>query len=335
MAIQLRNYRERDLELIVVLLNAAEAVDRAETGTSVVELREELTLPGLRPEENVFVAEDEEGRLVAYARLMLKDEAEESGFRTWLNVHPMFRGRGLEDRLLARLEARARERMTGLGAEKVYFSCGVHTAYPERLRAIERAGMREVRRFWIMVRPNLKNLSEPRFPDGLTLRSYRMGEDDAQAREAVNDAFREHFGYADESLADWQHFVHSVNYRPELTVLAIDPRVDRIAGFCHITVNEGECQRIDRRRGWIDTLGVRREYRRQGLGEALILQGMRNLANAGVQEAALGCDSENTTGATRLYFRVGYQVFRTWIAFDKYLREPSARVERDRAPAVA
>ncbi len=334
MAIQLRNYRERDLELIVVLLNAAEAVDHVEQGTSIAEQREELTRPGLRPEENIFIAEDEEGRLVAYAGQMLKHEAMESGFRTWFNVHPMFRGRGLEDRLLARLEERARERMGRISSERVYFACSGHTVYEERLRAIERAGMKEVRRFWLMVRPILDNVSESRFPADLIIRSYRMGEDDAQACEAVNDAFREHFGHAAESVEEWQHFVHSMNYRPELTVLAIDPRADRIAGFCHVTINEGECQRIGRRRGWIDILGVRKEYRHRGLGEALILQGMRNLGAAGLQEAALGCDSENTTGATRLYFRVGYQVSKTWVAYDKYLRESLARVERDRAPAV-
>jgi mycothiol synthase len=334
MGIQLRNYRERDLELIVVLLNAAEAVDHVEQGTSIAEQREELTQPGLKPEENVFVAEDEEGRLVAYAGQMLKHEATESGFRSWFNVHPMFRGRGLEDRLLARLEKRARERMAGIAAEKVYFACGGHSVYEERLRAIERAGMKEVRRFWLMIRPSLENVPEPQFPADLIIRSYRMGEDDAEAREADNDAFREHFGHADETKEEWQHFVHSINYRPELTVLAIDPHADRIAGFCHITINEGECQRLGRRRGWIDILGVRREYRRRGLGEALILQGMRNLHAARIQEAALGCDSENTTGATQLYFRVGYQVLRTWIAHDKYLRDLSTQIQDERSPVA-
>ncbi len=133
----------------------------------------------------------------------------------------------------------------------------------------------------------------------------------------------------------YQHYVHSSVYRADLTVVAVDPSANRMAGFCHIAVNEGECQRLGRRRGWIDILGVREQYRHQGLGEALILQGMYNLRDAGITEAVLGCDSLNTTNATRLYFRVGYEVLRETIAFGKYLREPSPEAEREHALALA
>ncbi len=335
MSIQIRNYRESDLELIVVLLNAAEAVDHVEQGTSLTEQREEMNTPDFRPTENAFAAEDEDGRLVAYAGLRMLREPAESGFRTWFNVHPMFRGRGLEDRMLARLEERARERMTELDAPKVYFACNGHTAYEERLRAIERAGMVEIRRFWIMRRPTLEDLPTPRFSPDLLVRTNRLSADDVEALDAMNDSFSEHFGFSPDTMEWYQHYVHSSVYRPDLTVFAIDPRLNRIAGFCHIAVNEGECQRLGRKRGWIDILGVRKPYRNQGLGEALILQGMHNLRTAGMTEAVLGCDSLNTTNATRLYFRVGYQVLRETLVFDKYLRQPTPEVARECTLAVA
>jgi mycothiol synthase len=331
MSAQIRNYCERDLELLVVLLNAAEAVDHIEQGTSVAEQREWLGRPGLKPAENAFVAEDQDGRIVGVAWMELVREPDENGFRAWLNVHPMSRGRGLEDRLLARLLERAEERMSEAETPRVYFACGGHAGYAERLRAFERAGMKEIRRFWTMRRARLEDLPSPRFAPDLIARNYRMGEDDAEARDALNDSFSEHFGHADETPAAWQHYLHSINYRPDLTVLALDPRRNRIAGFCHIAVNAGECQRLGRQRGWIDILGVRKEYRQHGLGEALILQGMHNLCAAGMQEAVLGCDSQNTTNATRLYFRVGFEVWREWIAYDKLLREPASQAKTARA----
>ena len=284
MGVQIRNFRERDLELIVVLLNAAEAVDHVEQETSLAEQQIEFADPRLEPEQDVFVAEDDDGRLVAYAGLITRHEGTETGFRTWFNVHPMFRGRGLEDRLLARLEERARERLDEITSDKVYLACGGHTAYEERLRAIERAGMLEIRRFWVMIRPDLINLPPPTFPPGLIIRSYRVGEDEAEALDSQNDSFSDHFGYAPDTMEWWEYVVHSSNYRPDLTVLAVDPRNNRIAGFCHIAVNEEECRRLGRRRGWVDILGVRAPYRRRGLGEALILQGMHNLKEAGVTE---------------------------------------------------
>ncbi len=321
MTAQIRNYRKRDLDLLVVLLNSIEAVDRVEQGTSLAELREELASPDFKPEENAFVVEDDGGRLMGYAGLILKREADEAGFRSWFNLHPICRGRGLEDRLLARIEERALERMSEVDTPKVYLSCDGHLRYTARLRAMERAGMKELRRFWVMRRPNLDNLPMPQVPAGLVFRSNELGRDDAETRDAFNDSFRDHFAHSDAKEEGWKHYLSSIHYRPELSVLAVDPRNQRVAGFCHIAVNEGECRRIGRRRCWIDILGVRRDYRRQGLGEALILQGMRNLRAAGMQEATLGCDSENTTNATRLYFRVGFQVLRENILFSKYLRE--------------
>ena len=60
--------------------------------------------------------------------------------------------------------------------------------------------------------------------------------------------------------------------------------------------------------GWIGTLGVRPGWRRRGLGLALLQEGFRRFAERGETVAALGVDSENPTGATRLYERAGMRV---------------------------
>ncbi len=320
MNIRIRNYREHDLGLVTVLLNAIEAVDQVGQGTTAEELREEFATPEFFPEQNAFVAEDDRGQIVAFGAVYLKHEELESGFGARLSVHPIYRGRGLEDRLLNRLIERAQERLPQITAENVYFSTFTHSAYQEKLRALERAGMNEVRRSWMMRCSRLDNLGAANFPPAFLIRNFRRGEDDEESRDALNAAFRDHWSHADESAERWQHFLNLERYRPDLTVIAEDTRSGRIAGFCHIVVNELENQRLGRQRGWIDILGVRPEYRKQGLGEALILQGMQNLRDARMQEAALWCDSENLTGATRIYFRVGFQVAQTWSIHLKYLR---------------
>ncbi len=333
MPIQIRPYMERDLEMLVVLLNAINATDQMEEGTSLEEKREYLAAPETIPQENAFVAEEDGGRLVAFGTVRLNKDEGMNGFRARLETHPMYRGRGLEDRLLTRLQQRAMERIGESTTPKVYFACAGHTADEEKLHALERAGMHEIRRFWVMLRPELNNVPTPRFQDGLIVRTLQLGQDDEKARDALNDSFSEHFGFAPETTESFQWYLHLPLYRPDLTVLAIDPTYNRIVGFCHIVINEGECQRLGRKRGWIDILGVREEYRHKGLGEALILQGMHNLRSAGMTEAALGCDSENTTNATALYFRTGFEVIKTNIVYEKLIREPSPQDERE--PAVA
>ncbi len=327
MSVQIRNYRTGDAEPLVELLNAINAADRLEEGTSLPEMREYLAMPDFAPEQNLFVAE-EGGQLVALGAVRLFHDVEMNGFRNRMEVHPMYRGCGLEDRMLAQMEQRARERIDEATTPRVYFDCIGSERNEEKLRAFERAGMKEVRRFWHMLRPDLTDLPTPRFPANLIIRTVRLGEDDVRMLDADNAAFSEHFGHTEETMEEYQFYLHSQNYRPELSVLAIDPTRDElVAGFCQIAVNAGECERLGKKRGWIDILGVRKEYRHQGLGEAFLFQGMHNLNHAGMAEAILGCDSENTTNATALYFRTGFHVHKTNILYSKLIREPSPQEE--------
>lgn len=328
MTITIRNYRPEDIEGIVALVNAADAFDKLEHGTSVKEMRNDLYAPNIDAEQNVYVAEEGE-RLVGYAFLRLAKEPGENGFRTWFVVHPIRRGRGLEERLLAQLHTRALERLGECTTPTVNFDTFVDLRERERIAIIERYGLREVRRFWLMVRPDLDDIPQPEFPEGIEIRSYRMGEDDAGMSRADNEAFAEHWGHAEHPFEEWLHYVAQPSFKPDLTVIADDTRTGEIAGFCIIAINEEENRRLNLRRGWIDILGVRKPFRRQGLGTALILAGLRNLKKAGMEQAALGTDSENTTGATRIYERVGFRVDKTRAAFRMTLRAAPAPPERE------
>ena len=58
-----------------------------------------------------------------------------------------------------------------------------------------------------------------------------------------------------------------------------------------------------------------------GLTRALLLEGMRALRRRGCTHLVLGVDSQNPTGAMRLYESVGFREWRTVVAFRKLLRE--------------
>ena len=60
--------------------------------------------------------------------------------------------------------------------------------------------------------------------------------------------------------------------------------------------------------GFVDSVGVRKPWRRRGLGRALLLQGFGELYQRGERRIGLGVDASNPTGATRLYERVGMRV---------------------------
>jgi len=60
-----------------------------------------------------------------------------------------------------------------------------------------------------------------------------------------------------------------------------------------------------RRRGYTESISVRRPYRRRGLARALIAQSLHAVKERGMEEAALGVQTENIHGAFRLYESMG------------------------------
>ncbi|MFQ5813084.1 MAG: GNAT family N-acetyltransferase [Anaerolineae bacterium] len=314
--VRIRNYRERDLEPLVELINAADAVDQLEWGTSLQELQERFALPTLKPEENVFVAQAG-GQIVGYTRLRLEKGEAESVFKTDGVVHPEWRRRGIGRSLLRRAHRRAEERLGEVVSETVYFDTDCESGEAGRMALFESFGMRPARYFLEMAYAPLEDIPEPQFPPGIAVRTWVRGQDDEATLAAFNEAFADHWDFIPEPLEDWLHWVNLPRFRPELNLLAVVG--EEIAGLCLCDVNKEHIARIGRKEGWVDILGVRRPYRHQGLGRALLLAGLHVLKEAGMESATLGVDAESLTGATRLYESVGFVERKRYILYRRPL----------------
>jgi mycothiol synthase len=78
-------------------------------------------------------------------------------------------------------------------------------------------------------------------------------------------------------------------------------RRPNIEGFSICREREEDAESV----GWISSLGVRPHSRGRRLGEALLLHSLVALGARGLRRAALNVDVDNTTGALRLYEKVG------------------------------
>ena len=65
---------------------------------------------------------------------------------------------------------------------------------------------------------------------------------------------------------------------------------------------------------------MRRPWRHMGLGMALLLHSFREFYRRGTHKVGLSVDSQNLTGATRLYERAGMHVARQYDTYQKELR---------------
>jgi ribosomal protein S18 acetylase RimI-like enzyme len=81
--------------------------------------------------------------------------------------------------------------------------------------------------------------------------------------------------------------------------------------------------------GWVGSLGVRRPWRKRGLGLSLLTYSFGEFFRRGEQTIGLGVDAENPTGATRLYKRAGMQVASEYVIYLKELRPGREIVEEE------
>ena len=84
-------------------------------------------------------------------------------------------------------------------------------------------------------------------------------------------------------------------------------------------VNHEENQEYDRKRGYTESICVRRPWRRRGLAKALIARSFKVIKDLGMTEAALGVDTENPNGALQLYKSMGFQVAKQHTTYRKPL----------------
>lgn len=156
-------------------------------------------------------------------------------------------------------------------------------------------------------------LPEPKWPEGLASRNLRPGEEE-RVYEASMDAFADHWDFHRYSFEEWKAFnVTEHSFDPSLWWLVDDG--DELAA---ISLNAWHFSG-DPRFGWIEILGVRPRWRRRGLATALLHHSFRDFRERGATRVGLGVDGKNTTGAVRLYERVGMRVARRNDTWEKML----------------
>jgi mycothiol synthase len=144
----------------------------------------------------------------------------------------------------------------------------------------------------------------PRVREGVELRPY-VARDEELVRSTINEVFADDPHFHEATPESFREFsLGARGFDPSLWLLAWDG--PELAG-CVLAFPEraGETGL-----GWIESLGVRRAWRRRGLGEALLRAALLALHARGHRRVGLGVDTANETGALRLYERVGMRAVR-------------------------
>jgi mycothiol synthase len=305
-----------DLDAISEVVRAMGLVDHPNYVETKEEVEELLTFSWMDLDRDTRVAVDSDGTVVAFGAVELSP-SQETLVRSLVRggVAPNARGRGIGTALLAWQEQRALQQLAS--SEKT-LPGWIHLYADERatasIRLFERAGFSAARWFRGMDRALDEQIPVLPVPEGLELRQLTPELSDA-AREAKNDAFRDHWGSQSTPREAWDTMMQLETIRLDLSWAAMDG--ERMVGLVLTFVNEEDWALAGYSSGYIGLVGVIRDWRRKGVAPALLATAMQSFRAAGLERASLDVDSENPSGAGSLYAGMGFFETTKAMAFTK------------------
>ncbi|RPJ50588.1 MAG: GNAT family N-acetyltransferase [Chloroflexi bacterium] len=238
----------------------------------------------------------------------------------WAIVHPEHMGRGIGKFLADWLEERACQNIhkAPTGA-RVVLSQSTESGCQPVIDFLSNRGYRHVHNGYRMRIDFNEPPAEPVVPEGIVIRPIKNEEEERVALFAKYEAFLDHRGAIEEPFEEyylrWKDIIRNTTYNdPSLWFVAWDG--DQPAGM---TLNYATTD-DDPEMGWVHTVGVRRPWRRRGLGLALLQTAFCALYSRGKTRAGLGVDADSLTGATRLYERAGMYIERSYLGYELELR---------------
>jgi mycothiol synthase len=286
MSVELRQASAADAPALAEFLERHAQASFGEQDLSEGEIRSWFRIPNLW----IQVAE-RDGELVGYVDML----ADENRFD--IDVRAL--GPDVARQLVGAAEAEARGRSADARVRGVVQGddAAGHAAF-------DGDGWRTIRHSFQMRIDFDGELPEPRWPEGLSVRNLREGEEE-RVWAAGNDAFADHWDFHPQPFDEWIAY-HKDPHRfdPSLWWLVEDG--DELAA---LSINTWHFSG-DPTFGWVAVLGTRPPWRRRGLATALLLHSFRDFRARGATRVGLGVDGENTTGAVRLYESVGMHVAR-------------------------
>ena len=298
----LRPPRDDEFDAMLELMNAHQLAAFGEADATAEDLRLWLTAPSVEVENDVRVLELD-GRLIGYADV---DRTRDEPPLWWCDVKvaPEVDATEVVPTLVSWLDELAEQ-----GRLRVWTS----ESYRRVVGAFTALGFEPSRHSYRMEIDLTGDSRAPAWPAGIAVRTMREDEH-RLVYDGVREVWQDTSDPMDETFDKWAHWtVRADAFDPGLWFLAFAG--DELAGFalCRQDANDPSA-------GYVGTLGVRRSWRKQGLGEALLLHSFQAFRERGWTRGTLGVDASSPTGATRLYEHAGMRVYRDTAFFERPVR---------------
>ncbi len=307
-----------DVEASMEMYNLwAQKVIGEDDVNDVEAIRNEWRSPGFDPAEDIRLVFSPDGTLVGYIEAWTTAKPPVHPW-IWGRVHPDYSDLGIGTWMLKWAEKRALQALDEIPSDLRFAPrLGIYSQAEASKQLFEDFGYSYLRSSYRMMIDLTAPPPAPAWPVGIEVRTYDPKTDLEAVYHADTDSFRDHFGFVEEpyeeGLERYKHFMTGYEgFDPSLWYLAMEGA--ELAGICLCRPHSYD----DPELGYVSVLGVRRPWRKRGLGLALLQHAFSEFFRRGKRKAGLGVDAENLTGALRLYEKAGMHVH---MAFDMYEKE--------------
>jgi ribosomal protein S18 acetylase RimI-like enzyme len=263
--------------------------------------------PNFEMSRDVLLAEVD-GQLIGEADGTLSIRDGHAVHHLWGRIRPEWRRRGIGRAMFRWNERRTRKRAADdpqfAGPEAVIG--GFASEFEPGAEALfESEGYQAFRYAFTMIHRHVRDAEPIPMPDGVEIRPVTPDQHRA-IFEADDEAFEDHFEHRPATEADFEATFGQPDVDTSLWRVGWDG--DEVAGGIMTTIWKEENEALGVNRAWLESVFTRRRWRRRGLARALVGATLVELRKRGVEEALLGVDAENPTGALQLYEGLGFEV---------------------------
>jgi mycothiol synthase len=312
-----RRYRgEGDIPLFKAMWDGCKDADQVWWSYTLEDFELEFRhLVNCDPERDIILAEVN-GQVVGYSKMQAMEELDGTiTYRHHEFVLPRWRGTGIRRAILHYFDRRARRLSEERGGDGLRMLTTWVIEHDEsRIELLAEEGYVPVRYFYELHRDLSKPLHDHPMPEGLEVHLVPP-EDYRKVFDAANEALLDHWGARQWTDEEFQEFIESPTFEPGLWQIAYDG--DEVAGNVINWINKSENEEFDRKWGYTEIISVRRPYRGRGLAKALVTRSMAVLRDRGIDYAVLGVDTDNPSGALRLYTGLGYEQYKRFYIYGK------------------
>jgi GNAT superfamily N-acetyltransferase len=189
----------------------------------------------------------------------------------------------------------------------------INQKHTENMNHLGDKNFKIVRYYNSLRAPVAETVPNPELPQGVIVRAVDLEnmQDLRHWHYVQQTSFSENFGFTPKDFDTWLSKIKDDEFIPRdgVFLLYVD---EEPSGF----IWTDDMDAFDKR-GYIAYLGVLKEHRGKGFGQALLATALSHFSRRGYIKAELGVDTQNSSNALRVYEKMGFTKVSTWVLHER------------------